>query len=396
MFTMRWRLFRVLGIPISVDLSWLIILLLLTWSLAEQFHETIVGLQNGPAWALGLVTALGFFLCIVLHELGHALVARKLGIPMRGITLFLFGGVAEMTGEPPSAAREFAMAIAGPLVSAVLAAVFFVLVLVGMAGGWAPELVVMLDLLCSINFFVLIFNLVPAFPLDGGRVLRSILWGITGNLRRATLWSSLAGRGFAWFLIALGILAIMNRLWMPGIWLGLIGLFLNQAARAGYEQVVIRQMLQGEPVGRFMNRHPIAVPPSLSLLDLVEDFVYRHHHKAFPVVEDGRLVGMVSTRMLAPFPREEWAVHTVAEAMQTDIEAITLSPTTDALAALERMQRQEAERLLVTENGQLVGLVSLRDLLRFLHLKLELEGDRDDFAPPRSPLNRPQTPVHTS
>lgn len=393
MFTSRWQVFRILGIPVNIDLSWLLILLLLTWTLGSGYAAAIPELTAFEAWGLGLITALGFFLCIVLHELGHAVVARKTGIPIRGITLFLFGGVAEMMGEPPSARREFAMAIAGPLVSAVLASVFFVLAAVGAAGAWAREMVAMFERLWMINVAVLVFNLVPAFPLDGGRVLRSILWGVTGNLRRATYWSSLAGRGFAGLLIAWGVLTIMAGLLMQGLWLSLIGLFLSNAAHAGYQQVLIRQMLEGEPVSRFMNRNPIVVPPSISLLEWVEDYVYRYHHKAFPVVVDDHLEGLVSTRQLTAFPRSDWDIHTVAEAMKTDLKDITLAPDADALQALERMQRQEAERLLVTEDGRLVGLISLRDLLGFLNLKLELEGDEGDFSPPRPTSGRRRTPV---
>jgi Zn-dependent protease/CBS domain-containing protein len=380
MFTHRWRLFRVLGIPINIDASWLIILLLLTWTVGERFAEAIPGLSPAKSWVLGLITALGFFVCIVLHELGHAVVARKEGIPIRGITLFLFGGVAEMEGEPPSAGKEFAMAIAGPVVSALLAGLFFVLAAAGAARHWPADVVAMCEYLWMINIAVLVFNMVPAFPLDGGRVLRSFLWGVMGSLRRATYWAAMAGQGFAWFLIFLGILAIFNGAWPSGMWLGLIGLFLNKAASASYQQVLIRQLLKGEPIRRFMNRDPIAVPPSLSLRDLVEDYVYRYHHKAFPVVMDGRLEGVISTRHLADFPREEWPLHTVAEAMQTDLGGITLSPEADALQALERMQRQDVNRLLVTENNRLVGLISLKDLLRFLHLKLELEGEEPRSA----------------
>jgi Zn-dependent protease len=189
MFGTRWRLFRLLGIPISLDASWLIILALLTWTLIDLFREAVPGLSAVTYWVLGLGAALAFFACIVLHELGHALVARKVGIPIRGITLFLFGGVAEMEDEPPSASSEFLMAVAGPAVSAVLAAIFWLL------SGLAATAAVAFPLryLAGINLTVLIFNLVPAFPLDGGRVLRSILWAVARNLRRATYWAAVSG-----------------------------------------------------------------------------------------------------------------------------------------------------------------------------------------------------------
>ena len=203
MFETRWRLLRLLGIPISVDASWLIILVLLTLSLATGFpamlHQYFPGATHelAPAeyWVMGLITALAFFACILLHELGHALVAQARGMPIRGITLFLFGGVAELGDEPPSAATEFLMAVAGPIVSIILAIGFWLLAVVGYNAGWPHPVVIVLGYLAAINGLVLAFNLIPAFPLDGGRVLRSILWSATGNLRRATHWACAGGPG---------------------------------------------------------------------------------------------------------------------------------------------------------------------------------------------------------
>ncbi len=378
MFGTRWRLFRLLGIPISLDASWLIILALLTWTLINLFQEAVPDLPVATYWAMGLGAALAFFTCIVLHELGHALVARAVGIPIRGITLFLFGGVAEMEDEPPSASSEFLMAIAGPAVSAVLAAIFWLLS--GLVE--APAVVFPLRYLAGINLAVLIFNLVPAFPLDGGRVLRSILWGALRNLRRATYWAALSGQAFAWLLIGLGLLNFFAGYVVHGVWLGLIGLFLNNAARGSYQQVLVRQVLRGEPVSRFMTREPIVVPPVLDLRGWVEDYVYRYHRKMFPVASDGHVEGVISTQALSRFPREEWDKHTVAEAMRQDVNALSVTPNADALEALERMQRTGSSRLLVTEGDRLVGIVSLKDLLRFLDLKLELEDGERSPSPP--------------
>jgi len=386
MFGMRWRLFRLLGIPVSVDVSWLLILALLTLSFAEGFPTIQHGYfpedrdQLAPAdyWIMGLVTALAFFACIVLHEFGHALVARSLGMPISGITLFLFGGVSELGEEPTSAGTEFVMAVAGPLVSAVLAVLFWVVAVVGYQLGWPHPVVIVLGYLAAINAVVLIFNMVPAFPLDGGRVLRSILWGVTGNVRRATRWASYAGQAFAWVLIAWGVLQFFSHNWVGGIWSALIGMFLNNAAKSGYQQVLIRQALQGETVRRFMNPDPIVVSPSLELLHWVEDFVYRYHHRAFPVATDGRLKGVITTKALNQIPRGEWAQHTVGEVMAPDLRAVSIAADGDALEALEKMQRTGSSLLLVTEGDRLLGIVSLKDLLRFLNLKLELE-DRDDI-----------------
>jgi Zn-dependent protease/CBS domain-containing protein len=372
-FTTRWRLFRLAGIPIYVDASWLIILVLVTWTLTRYFAEEAPGLAPTAYWVMGLVAALGFFVCILLHELGHATVARQTGIPMRGITLFLFGGVAELGGEPTSAASEFFMAIAGPLVSAVLGVGLLVVSAVGAHAGWPLPVIEVLHYLGLINLIVLFFNLVPAFPLDGGRVLRSILWGATGNLRQSTYWASLLGQGFGWLLIGVGIFQFIQGAWVNGIWMSLIGLFVNNSARSSYHMVVVRQALKGEPVRRIMNSEPIVVPPSVDLRHWVEDYVYRYHRKAFPVASNGHMEGFISTRALAEIPREEWDRHTVGEVMRRDLDRVSIAPDADALAALRQMQRTGSSRLLVTEGDRLVGIVSAKDLMRFLNLKMELE-----------------------
>jgi Zn-dependent protease/CBS domain-containing protein len=369
MFGKRWPLFRLLGIPISLDASWLIILALVTWTLMNFFRQSVPDLPIATYWGMSLGAALAFFACIVLHELGHALVARAVGIPIRGITLFLFGGVAEMEEEPPSAGSEFWMAIAGPAVSAVLAALFWLLSQL----VEAPALGFPLRYLAGINLAVLLFNLVPAFPLDGGRVLRSLLWAVLKNLRRATYLAALAGQIFAWFLIGVGVFNFFAGDFFKGVWLGLIGLFLSNAARGSYQQVLVRQALHGERVARFMNHHPIVVPPLLDLRSWVEDYVYRYHRKMFPVASDGHVKGVISTQALAQFPRGEWDKHTVAEAMQTEVNALRIAPDTDALDALKRMQSTGSSRLLVMEGDHLAGILSLKDLLRFLSLKMELE-----------------------
>jgi Zn-dependent protease len=381
MFTARWRLFRLLGIPVYLDASWLVILALLTGTIRGIYRGEVPGYEPGFYWAMGLATALAFFVCIVLHELGHAVVGRAGGMPIRGITLFLFGGVAELGAEPASAGKEFRMAVAGPAVSAVLGGVCWLVWRWGAEAGGDPAWLLFFHYLALINFAVLVFNLVPAFPLDGGRVLRSILWGTTGNLRRATRQAATVGQAFAWVLIAWGVLHFFAGDFFTGLWLGLIGLFLNNAARGGYQQLLVREALQGEPVSRFMNPHPIVVPPTLDLRHWVEDYVYRFHRKAFPVAGDGRVEGVVTTQALAKFPREEWDRHAVGEAMDRDVGAYSIAPSADALEALGKMQRTGSSRLLVTEGDRLVGIISLKDLLRFLELKIELE--QQDAGPAR-------------
>ncbi len=398
MFGLRWRLFRLFGIPINIDLSWLIILALLTWTLVSFFTQQIPGYTRESYFVMGLTTAVTFFGCILLHELGHAVVAKRVGIPMRGITLFLFGGVAEMEDQPPSAMSEFLMAIAGPLVSLVLAAAFFVVAQIGFFSEWPRLYTFPLWYLGLINTVVLVFNMVPAFPLDGGRVLRSVLWGALKNLRKATLWASRCGQGFAWFLIFLGVVSLFQgqQYFIRGIWLGIIGLFLNNAAMMSYQQVIIRQALQGEPLSRFMNKEPVVVSPYLDLHSWVEEYVYQYHHKTFPVLLDGQLVGIISTRDLSSFPKDQWSNHKVEEVMQRDLESLTLPPEADALKALEKMKRTNLSRLLIVEDEKLVGLVSLKDLLRFLDLKLQLDQEDDSESNAQSEMIRRQLNEDTS
>jgi Zn-dependent protease len=290
MFGTRWRLFRLLGIRVSMDASWVVILVLLTVSLGSEFPGLVdtyypgVGGQLAPwaYWVVAPLTAVAFFSCLLPHEVGHAVAARSQGIRPRGVTLFLFGGVAELGEEPPTARAELIMALAGPVVSLVLATLFGLFAWLGYQQGWAPLAVIALGQLAAINTLVLAFNLVPAFPLDGGRVLRSVLWRWTGSLRRATYWAAFVGRAFAGILILWGVLNVLSGNWLGGVWIGLIGLFLSNAAQASYQQVLVHDALEGEPVRRFMNPDPITVSPSLDLRRWVDDFVYRYHRKTVP------------------------------------------------------------------------------------------------------------------
>jgi len=358
-------------------MSWFLIAFWVAWSLAEGWFKqprVFPELTDKPAvrWAMGVAGALLFFLSIVLHELGHSIVARRFGVHMRGITLFIFGGVAEMADEPPSAKAEFWVAIAGPIVSVVLGFLFLVLSAVPQPLPTAA----VLNYLGIINLILVVFNLIPAFPLDGGRVLRSIIWAITGNLRRATRITSLIGGGFGIVLIVLGIVRIAFGDFVGGIWSVLIGMFLRQAASMSYQQLLLRRALEGEPVAKFMRPNPVVVPPQLSIADLVERYIYVHHHKLFPVADNGNLIGCISTQQVKQLPREEWSRHTVSELVSTCSPDNTIRPDTDAMEALSKMSRTGASRLLVVDHGHLVGVLTLKDLMRFMSTKVELESER--------------------
>jgi len=376
MFGNRFKLIKLFGFQVSADPSWFIVVALVTWSLAERyFPQAYPQLDRPTAWGMGVVGALLFFLSLVLHELSHALMARRYGLRIRGITLFIFGGVAEMTDEPPTAQAEFMVAIAGPIMSVLIAVVSFVVWAVGSQAAWPVAVVGVAQVMWWLNGVLMLLNLVPAFPLDGGRVLRSILWYWKGNLRWATRVTSAIGSAFGVALIALGVLLLI----VPpgdligGLWLGLIGLFLRNAARMSYQQLLLRRALEGESVARFMKTDPVVVPRAISIAELVENFIYKYHFKMFPVVDGDRLLGCVSTREVKAIPREEWDRQTVGAIIEKCSPENSVDPGTDAMQALAMMSRTGTSRLMVVDGDRLLGILALKDLLKFFSLKMELE-----------------------
>ncbi len=389
MFGKSIKLFKMFGFTVRIDLSWLIILALVVWSLAGAvFPNWYPDLSWEAHLVMGLIAAFGLFASIIFHELCHSLVARRYGLPMKGITLFMFGGVAEMGDEPPSAKAEFLMAIAGPAASVVVAGVFLGVALLGRQLAWPDTVVGVLFWIGLINGILVAFNLIPGFPLDGGRVLRAAIWQWKGNLRQATCVASRVGSIFGAVLIGLGFLTLLLGNPIGGLWWILIGLFIRGAAKSGYQQVLIRQALQGEEVRRFMNADPVTVPSSTTIEELVDDYVYEHHFKMLPVVDDGRLVGAVTTRDVKEAPREEWSQRTVGEIASECTDENTIAPDADAIHAFTRMNQHQASRLMVVDDGELRGILSLKDLLEFLSLKLDLEGGAT-VGPPAALPTRP-------
>jgi Zn-dependent protease len=376
-FGARLTLFKLFGFAVRADMSWFIVVVLVITSLStEAFPRLYAGLTPIVYWLMGIVGAIILFLSIVTHEFAHALIARRYGIPMRGITLFVFGGVAEMDDEPPSAKAELLMSLAGPATSLLLGAVF----LAGYAAAVfmnAPLSVAgVVGFIGSTNVMLALFNLIPAFPLDGGRVLRSLLWMRSGNVRRATRRASQTGSALGLILVFGGIVQAFTGNFIGGLWWFLIGMFIRNAALMSYQQVVLREALQGEPVRRFMKPDPVTVPRALSVEELVTDYVYRYHHKLYPVVDDGRMVGCVTTRNIRDVPRDEWNRTTVGAIASACSEANTISPDSDVLEALRRMNQNRSSRLIVVSGERPVGILSLQDLLRFLSVKIELEEAR--------------------
>ncbi|HEX5077922.1 MAG TPA: site-2 protease family protein [Geminicoccaceae bacterium] len=374
MFGRSIPLFRLAGFRVGLDWSWLILAVLVTWTLSVGvFPSYYPGLTPGSYWSMGVVAALGLFASIILHELAHSLVARRYHLPIRGITLFIFGGVAEMEREPDRPAVEFLVAIAGPIASFLIAAACWLLALGAGALGLGVPVAGVLAYLASINAVLAIFNLAPAFPLDGGRMLRAALWHWKGNLRQATRIASLIGGGFGVALIVIGVLRVVTGDFVSGMWWFLIGLFVRLAAQASYQQVLIREGLRGVPVRRIMSADPVTVPPRISVQQLIDDYVYRYHHKMFPVVDDGRVVGCVSMHDIKQVPREQWSATTVASIAQGCSATTVVTPDADAMEVLTAMNRSQNSRFLVMEGARLVGVLSIKDMLKFLSLKLDLE-----------------------
>jgi Zn-dependent protease/CBS domain-containing protein len=369
-------LFDVAGFTVKVDWSWAIIAVLIAWSLAEGlFPSLYVGLPPLTYWWMGVAGVIGLFLSILLHELSHSVVARYYKVPIRGITLFIFGGVAELEDEPHSPKIEFRMAIVGPLVSLGLGGLLYLSMKVGQGAAWPEPVIGILHYLMSLNIVLALFNLVPGFPLDGGRVLRAVLWARWHDLHRATRVASKAGVWFGIVLMGLGALSVLGGDLGTGIWWILIGLFLRNAAAGAYYDLRTRELMRSRKVRDFMSGSPIAVNPEMSIQRFVDEFVLRYHHEFYPVVIDGRIIGSISLAQIRTVPRDSWASKTVGDVLVPLSDENAIEAEIGAMAALRAMQRHKATRLMVIDGGILVGILALKDLLKSLSLEVSLKGD---------------------
>jgi Zn-dependent protease/CBS domain-containing protein len=375
MFGESFRLFRIFGFEVRANVSWLFLALLITWSLAGALFPFVYpDLSSSTYWLMGLVGMAGLFFSLLFHELSHSLVARSYGLPVGGITLFLFGGMAELQAEPRQPREEFWMAIAGPIASVFLGAVFYLLSGLMLGLGAPPHVAGVAFYLGFINVLLAVFNMAPGFPMDGGRVLRAVLWQWKGDLRWATHWASRFGQVFGLLLVMLGIASFLTGNFIGGMWWFLIGLFIRGAAIASYQHLLTQLALKGQTVRRFMTTDPVTVPAEATLQDFVDQYLYHHAFDLFPVVRDGRLAGYVSLRQAKAIPRAEWGRTRVGDVSHKIGEAYTVDADADANEALDQMQRNASSRLVVTEGDRVVGMLVLKDLLRFLQIRSELEN----------------------
>ncbi len=359
MFRHNIRLFHMGGIPIELNVSWVFILSLVTWTFASGYYpENFPGLfSTVQLWILGLVTALLLFVSIILHEFSHSIVASRNGLPIKRITLFMFGGIAQMSRDVDDPVLEFKMAAAGPLMSLALAVVFYIISLASRNVQYAYAIT---RSLAEINVGLLIFNMVPGFPLDGGRILRALIWRKTGDIVLATRISSRIGSGFAIFLMLLGMLAfVWLQSFISGLWLIFIGFFLKRATRLGYIMAAYRSALEGKSVADVMRRDIVTAGVSLDLETVVKEYFLRHRLSSFPVADDRILVGMVSLEDIRRVDRNMWVSTTVGQVMRTEPAVNPLRLSDPAERALVEIMRRKSEFFPVVDHEwNIVGMVT--------------------------------------
>jgi Zn-dependent protease/CBS domain-containing protein len=359
---------HVAGIRIAVHYTWLFVFLLVSWSLAAGYFPSRFPGQDPIAyWVAGAVSSLLLFASVLIHELGHSLVAIRRGVPVRSITLFIFGGVSALEQEPSSAGDEFLIAVAGPLTSFVLAGIFWGL------SQLVPEVSApgaVLFYTAMLNLILGVFNLLPGFPLDGGRVLRAIVWGVTGSLHRATQIASYVGQGIGLLLIFVGLGQVLLGVgFLNGLWTAFIGWFLNGAAEQTRQAQEMRESLAGVRVQNLMDPQPVIADPSMSLEEFVDDYVIRRGRRALPVSEDGRLMGLVSITDAREVPRAAWPATSV-ERVMTRVPLKTVTPETGLEEALALLAEGDFHQLPVVDGaGRLVGMLSRADVLRYLRYR---------------------------
>lgn len=367
---------RYFQIDFYLDYSWFLIAIILTYTLStEVFPKWVPGHAPAVHAAMGICGAALFFLCILLHELGHSIVSQRCGIPVPRITLLFIGGLAEISREPDDAKSELKIAAGGPLVSLMLAGIF------GAAGwifwklGLEPAMAVC-SWLSATNVVLVLFNMIPGYPLDGGRILRALLWAQTGKLTRATYITSRIGIGFAWVLILLGLfILVVHKEWWGFVYL-LIALFLKSAAESGYSAAIQREVLGGVRVREIMTPNPVCIPDTLPLNLAVDDYFLTNHHVAFPVTTaEGDFRGILRLEFLKDVPREKWPYTTTGDLVaERGTQDWHLPASTPAARAMRTLLNADSGRMAVTENGKTVGFISRHDILHFIEIHATLEA----------------------
>lgn len=369
------RLGKILGFEISIDWSWLFIFFLVVYTLASGYFPSLRHNFDLPTnWILGVAAALLLFASVLVHELSHSVVARRYGMDVRGITLFIFGGVSQTAEEPRSAKEEFWMAIVGPATSFALAGFFGVLEAVGLMTHWPMAAVALVGYLAMINFFLGAFNLVPGFPLDGGRVLRSIIWSLSGDVQKATRWASNCGQAFGYLLMAVGFMniVVVGAL-IGGLWLIFIGWFLTGAARSSYEQLVVRQALSGVPVERVMTTDVPQIAAEMTVRQFVDEQLLKHDYSCYPVLKGEEVIGVVGAEEVRTVESRMWDFTPVESIAHRIDGAFKIDADDDVWDALAKLTSPDVCRLMVMEDGHLKGTLGREAIYRLIRTKISVE-----------------------
>ncbi|MCC7367656.1 MAG: site-2 protease family protein [Chloroflexi bacterium] len=362
---------RIRGIPIGVHYTWGIAVVLMTWSLAAgYFPMTYPGWSREAYWLVGAASAVLLFISVLLHELCHSVVAQARGLVVSSITLFIFGGVSNIASESDDPQDEFLVAVVGPVSSLAISGVCW-LALQALPSATSP-LGALVSYLATVNLMLAIFNILPGFPLDGGRVLRAILWGATRSVVRGTTIATVVGQILAFGFIGYGLLLIFEGSALSGLWIGFIGWFLNSAAEATRRHVQMEEGFRGITVARVMAPDPPFIAPALSVRELVDEYILRRGLRALPVAQDGQIVGLVTLTDIKKLDEAEWGRNSVGAIMtRAPIEAV--GPGEPVTKALERIVQRDINQLLVVDrDGTLLGILSRSDVMRFLQIRSEL------------------------
>lgn len=363
-----------MGIPVIIHYTLWIVFVLIAWSLARGYMpQQYPGLSLATYWAIGIASAIILFASVLVHELSHSYIAKKNGLPIARITLFFFGGVSEMTEEPQDPGLEVRMAAAGPLMSFLIAGV--------LGGFWyltefakAPiAITATLGYGALINAALGVFNLLPAFPLDGGRVFRGSLWKQSKSLVRATRTATRVSEGLSLLMMLGGFVAIIYGDLVDGIWIVVLGWFIRSGAVTSLRQTLISETMAGVMVGNIMSQNVLTLPPDITLQQVVSDYFLVHPHGGYPVVKDGEILGLITLQSVRSIPKERWGSETVREAMIPYERTVTVQRTLTVLDAMQRMAREKVGRILVVEGGRLIGIVTQGDLVKSIRTREELE-----------------------
>jgi len=363
------RLGKILGFEIALDYSWFLVFFMVTWSLATNVFPSIYGIKPDVVWPLAFSGAVLLFGSVIIHELSHAILARRHGMEVQEIVLFLFGGVARLKGEPPTPKAEFLIAAAGPATSAVLGVLCW-------GASWTLSrhaalhgIAALVNYVGVMNIILAVFNLVPGFPMDGGRILRSAIWQWTGSLRKATRWASNLGQAFGCLLMAYGLFQVLSGS-MGGLWPMFVGWFLRHAARSAYEHLLLQRALRGVPLTDVMTYDLPGIDSEMRIPEFVQDYLLKHEHVAYPVSYEGDYVGVITLEDVRNLDRSVWGVTCVGALAHAPEEERVVQDSEDAWRVLNQMLENDVPRLLVMHDGQLSGTVSRESLGQLIQSRL--------------------------